>query len=146
MIINKLSFDELLKAGFDELSKVHNQELNPTVAHNPNYAQYLKMDELGILHCWGAFDGGVLVGYVIFFVMPHLHHQHLINAHEDLYFLRTDKRQGWNGYKLLKTAIDEMSELADNIFLTIPRPSYQHLFERLGFRPYEQVFVKSDVI
>jgi len=60
-----------------------------------DHERYLKMDELGMMHVVTARDENKLVGYIVCFVMPHLHYKSSgLTALADMYFLMRQYRNG----------------------------------------------------
>lgn len=68
-----------------------------------DHERYLKMDELGLMHVVTARDGSRLVGYIICFVMPHMHYKSSgLVALADMYFLLREYRKGGLGLRMFR--------------------------------------------
>lgn len=59
---------------------------------DPDYDQYLKLDEMGFLSSFTVRCGGELVGYSIFFVKNHIHYASDTYAINDLIFIKPEHR------------------------------------------------------
>lgn len=66
-----------------------------------DHERYLKMDEMGMIHVVTARADGKLVGYIVCFVMPHMHYKSSgLVALADMYFLLREHRIGGVGVKM----------------------------------------------
>jgi len=107
-----------------------------------NHAGYEALEALRILHLITARDEGLLVGYNVFFVSPHLHYASSITAVNDVLYLFPPYRVGWNGYKFLKFARDSLIERGcERIVMNM---KLDHMFgpvlKRLGFNRSEEIW------
>lgn len=68
-----------------------------------DHDRYLKLDELGMMHVVTARDDGRLVGYIVCFVMPHMHYKSSgLVALADMYFLLREYRKGGLGVRMFR--------------------------------------------
>lgn len=68
-----------------------------------DHEKYFQMDQLGMLHIVTARDDGKLVGYIICFVMPHIHYKSSgLVALADMYFILKEYRQGGLGVRMFR--------------------------------------------
>ncbi len=66
-----------------------------------DHDKYMQMDSLGLLHIVTARDGKKLVGYIICFVMPHMHYKSSgLVALADMYYLLRQYRKGGLGLRM----------------------------------------------
>lgn len=73
--------------------------------------RYQKLDEQGMIHLTTARDDGHLVGYVICFVMTHLHYRGAgLMALADMYWLRPEYRRGTAAVELFRTMEQSLKE------------------------------------
>jgi len=62
------------------------------IALNPKYEFYNTLDDAGALRIVTARDEGVLIGYSVFFEMPHPHYQDHIYAQNDIFYVAENYR------------------------------------------------------
>ena len=76
----------------DELFPEHYEELCVTkeYPYEPDYEAYKRCAEAGMLRTITCRADGELIGYIIFFVSPHLHYKSCITATEDIYFVKKE--------------------------------------------------------
>lgn len=128
----------LLQQHYEEISA------SKTFPLSPNYASYIVAQENEILTCVTCRDGDVLVGYIAFFVMPHIHYLTCKTAHEDLYFIKPEYRKGMTGIKLFKKAEEVLKAKGVQRIIMSCKTNLDHtsIFERLGYRFFEKHFDK----
>jgi L-amino acid N-acyltransferase YncA len=125
----------LLRAHWDELA-VHKDQMRL----DPDFDRIVQLDEAGLFRIWAARDEGQLVGYLAFFVQPHLHYRSTLTAVEDLFLLAKPYRRGLTGYRMFTTAIDALRELGvkrvichSKVHFETERGGLDKFFQRLGF-------------
>jgi|SRR5579872_224079 len=110
---------------------------------DPDLATYDALNEKGRLRVLTARDGGRLVGYYISVIARNLHYN-IITATEDMYYLSPEYRRGTAGIRLFVEA-EKMVRQAGAI-ITVAKTKVRHdhgpIFERLGYRPFESVYMK----
>lgn len=91
-----------------------------------------------------AKDGDKLVGYIIYFVMNHLHSKNRVAAHEDLYFLKKEYRKGHNAIKMFQFAQEYLTEKGVDLVFYCTKFEFDNssLFKYLGCKPLDKVFTK----
>lgn len=109
---------------------------------NPDYKKYRLLADQGLMHCVTAREAGRLIGYYLAFVYPHLHYKDSITAFTDIFFMTKERRKGWAGYYLLKTARDTLKARGVQ---RIVLPMKNHidigpLLKRLGFEWIERTY------
>jgi len=107
--------------------------------------EYSKLANAGVLQVVTARDkSGKLWGYVWHAIMPHLHHQQILTALLDLWFVHPDKRKGGAGVKLFlfaEAALKQrgVSKLHAGHTLKLP---LENVFEKLGYKLAELHYTK----
>ena len=77
---------------------------------NPDYDKYLKLAEMGMMHCVTVRDDKKLVGYFISFIQPHLHYQDTIYALNDILYLDPQYRGTNAAVKMFVFAEEQLRE------------------------------------
>jgi len=130
----------------DELFPAHYEELCVTKEfdYEPDYDAYKRMAEAGMLRCITCRADGELIGYIVFFITPHLHYKSCITAMEDIYFVRKDYRKGRVGIKLFQYAEKVLKERGVQriVMHTKVHLDNSRLFEYLGYKMTDKVFTK----
>lgn len=134
-ILAEPNINDLLREHWRELG-VHQTEM----PLDPDYDRMCALDDAGVFKVWTARDGKTLVGYLAFYVQPHIHYKSTLTAVEDLYMLSASHRKGMTGYRMFVTAIEALKELGvrriylhTKVHLYKERGGLGHFFERLGF-------------
>jgi len=111
---------------------------------DPDWKQYVSMEDSGMLYVFTARDEGKLVGYIVFLMTPSLHHRGLKNATMDLFYILPEYRKGLLAMKLLKFAEGHLRHDFCKIILLscFDGSRVGDLYDRLGYRAIETSFVK----
>ncbi len=111
---------------------------------NPDWDGYVRLEESGILKCFTARDGQVLVGYFIVFCRPHIHYMDHVFAVNDVIYLRPDYRRGRTGIGLIRFAERCLADDGVSVLLinTKAHRPFDAVLERLGFSLTERVYGK----
>lgn len=75
---------------------------------NPDYSKYEQMQASGILALFTARDEGRLIGYSVFFMIPHMHYRDHMFAMNDIIFLLPEYRGTMAGADLVQFAEKEL--------------------------------------
>lgn len=112
---------------------------------DPDYLRYDKLANAGILYCYTCREDGELIGYIIFVIQTALHYKTCMVAHEDIYYLRKDKRKGRLGIKLFQFAEEELGKMNVNriVYGTKTYSDNSKLFEYLGYTFFEKLYTKT---
>ena len=123
---------------YDELSVTKDFELDP------NYEAYFAMERSKHLKVITCRKDGVLIGYIIFVLMPHLHYKSMMTALEDIYYLTKSERKGRVGIKLFQYAEQYLKSIGVHriIYSTKTHLDNSRLFEYLGYKYIEKVYSK----
>jgi hypothetical protein len=108
--------------------------------------QYLRLEEQGMLFVLTARSEGRLVGYIVHLIYRPLHYKYSIMASDDAHFLKKEFRKGTTGLKMIKAAEEALRKLGVNSITyhskTRADINKRPVFERLGYKAHEQLFVK----
>ena len=133
---------------FEEIQKLfenHYKELSVTKQYklNPDYDVYLQ--NAGRIRVVLCKDNNLIIGYIVFFVAPHLHYKDCLMAVEDIYYLKPEYRKGTVGIKMFKYAEKYLKSLGINLikYSTKTHLDNTKLFEYLGCKFIEKVFIKE---
>jgi len=111
---------------------------------NPDYDKYLTLCDSGVLHIVTARYEGVLVGYFVSLVLPHLHYQDHMYAANDILFIAPEYRNAKVGLSLFKYAEEALKELGVSV-LTVHMKTllpFDSLCEGLGYDYAERSYTK----
>lgn len=134
----------LLRAHWDELAVTKDD-----CPLDPDYLRCIQLEEAGLFHVWAARNGGALVGYLAFFVQPHLHYKSTLHAVEDLFLLAKPYRRGLVGYRMFTTALAALDELGVKRVICHSKTHFEasrgglgKFFTRLGFAHTDNLWIK----
>ena len=131
---------------FEKLFPLHYEELCVTkeFPYEPDYEAYRRCAQAGMLRCITCRADGELVGYIIFFVSPHLHYKSCVTATEDIYFVKKEYRKGRIGIRLFQYAEQVRKErgVQRMVVNTKIHLDNSRLFEYLGYKMTDKVFTK----
>lgn len=115
-------------------------------------ARYAEAAREGRLHLVTARRDGLMIGYLVAFVQPHLHYASTIFATCDLYYLRPEARTGWRGVTLFRVAERTLRERGAVILQAATKIHVSPvtgrtldigpILERLGWTQSERTFRK----
>jgi len=128
----------IIKDHYDELSVTKEYELEP------DYEAYQKLWDSNGMRFISCKNDDKLIGYIIFFLAPHLHYKSCFTAFEDIYFLKKEYRKGRVGLKMFQFAEKILKEQGINrvIYNTKVHSDNSRLFEYLGYKFVDKVFTK----
>jgi len=75
-----------------------------------NWEKYYELQEIGVLRAFTARCDGKLIGYSVFFVLPHIHYQKDVFAMNDILYIDPDYRKGRNGVGLILYSEKKLKE------------------------------------
>lgn len=128
----------LLYKHYKEIAHYQDIELDP------DYEQYLKIQELGMIRVFTARDeiNSSLIGYSVFFVRHNLHYKNSKQAVQDILFLHPERR-GVGG-KLIDFADSMLT--ADGVQVVYHHVKKEHnfgkLLERKGYELIDLIYGK----
>ena len=129
----------LLQVNYEETG-IYNDKINLEVM----WDQYLKLDELDIIHLVIARKEGEMIGYYACFIQPHLHYASELFSANDTMFILPEYRKGFTGIKLIKEAEKQMRERGVSV-MSIHFKTYapfDKILERLGWDYSERLYTK----
>lgn len=111
---------------------------------DPNFDAYERMEAAGTLVILAARRDGALVGYSIFFLLPHVHYQTSLFAMNDILYLAPDERANGTGVRLIKQSERVMREHGARLISWHIKPTldFSPLLERIGYERKEIVMAK----
>jgi len=142
--------EEKLEACLEEMKPLLEEHWEEIALHkeyvklNPDYDKYLLLDSLDLLHVLTARESGVLIGYFISFIQPHMHYKQCKVAANDILFVSKKYRKGSVGYKLFKKAEQSLKELGVDIIIIAAKVKndFKPLMDKLGFERFEYNYSK----
>lgn len=109
----------------------------------PDRDLYVKMDELGALRVYTAREAGVLVGYSVYSVTPHLHYASCKLATQDVLFIQKDKR-GRFGARFIAWCDEQLR--GQDVQIVAHHVKVAHdfgpLLERMGYSCVEKIYMR----
>lgn len=111
---------------------------------NPDMEKYLALENAGVLILITARAEGELVGYIMMLLYPHPHYKHVVNAMDDLHFLRHDYRNGFTFMRMIAFTENEMQQRGAKIMQLRTKAEQDHgaLFVRLGYKPQDITYTR----
>lgn len=130
-----------------ELTRLHWQEVAPYKELNaldPDLETYRNLEKLNRLCMITARHKGELVGYILMLLYPHPHYRQVLNAMDDLHFIRADFRNGFTFLRMLAFMEAEMKARGARIVALRTKQAKDHgaLFERIGYQVQDVVYTK----
>ena len=129
----------LLEKHYDEVAHFKQIPLSP------DFKQYKKLDEMGVLRCYTARDEtGGIVGYAIFMVKHNIHYSTSLQAVQDVIFIHPERR-GF-GIKFIKWC-DEMLK-ADGVEAVYHHVKREHpalgvILSRIGYKEIDHIYGRA---
>ena len=105
----KIAHESLLnvKQDLKPLLTKHWSETEPnqdTIMLDPDWREYSRLDQEGILHIFAARDNGKLIGYCVVMISKSIHHKHHIFASTDVIYVKPEYRKSATGSELISFA------------------------------------------
>lgn len=105
---------------------------------DPDYEQYIKLEELGITRSFGArTEDGILIGYAVFFVRYHIHYKTILVASCDILFFEKEHRG--QGLEFIQWCDAQLRRLGVEVVLHHVKVSHDFspALMRIGYEPDE---------
>jgi GNAT superfamily N-acetyltransferase len=111
---------------------------------DPDYDQYKRINDAKLLACVTCRCDDELIGYIVFFLQPHIHYRTCLTAFEDMYFVKPEYRKGRLGIRLFQYAEKVLKEIGINriILHTKVHLDNSRLFEYLGYKNSDKIYTK----
>jgi GNAT superfamily N-acetyltransferase len=145
--IRKLTVDEYYaEPNIAELWELYAEESHTKglPPHNPQRQMYQGMENVGVLHTWGAYDDGKLVGFIALLVHVAPHYGAMLGTLES-FFVHRYYRKGGTASKLLRAAEAKAKELgAVGLFASAPAGGkLEKAMLMFGYRHTNTVFFRG---
>jgi len=110
----------------------------------PDVRSYMAAEAAGQLQILTARENGRMVGYMLFFVKPHMHYAGVLCGFEDSIFLVQSHRKGWVGVRLVKESIKYLQRrgVQEVFVMENKAKDLSKLFKGLGFAPSHVLWSK----
>ena len=134
----KEEFMRVLPGHYDELC------VTKEFPFDPDWDAYDRMAASGYLRTITVRNDSELIGYIAFFIQPHLHYKSCKVAYEDVYYLKPEYRKGRIGIKMFQYAESALKRIGVNriIVHTKIHLDNSRLLEYLGYSWTDKVFSK----
>lgn len=143
-ILAEPNINDLLQAHWHELG-VHKDEM----PLDPDFEFMLKANETNFFMVWAVRDGKTLIGYLAWWVKPHMHYKSTLTAVEDLFMLAPAYRKGLVGYKMFTTSLEALKARGvkrvmcnSKVHFEEKRGGLDKFFDRLGFQHTDNIWSK----
>jgi GNAT superfamily N-acetyltransferase len=132
--------DKLLREHWDEVAL--NKHL---MVLNPDWEQYQKMCDAGVLLSLAAYDNGELVGYSINVVTNHPHYKHLMVLRNDLLFVSKQYRNSSIGMRLMSETEEKAKSRGVKLVLWHAKQgtALDYLLSRRGYMTQDIIYSKE---
>lgn len=129
----------MLEAQWEEVEG--NQEELPL---EPDYTQYQKLCDADMLHVVTVREDSELIGYLVTFVVPHLHHMNTRWASSDVFYIKPEYRKTEIAAKLIHMTEENLRSkgvkmLSLHMKAHVP---FDKLAEGCGFDKFEMTYAK----
>lgn len=116
----------------------------PDIPLDVNIPRYEQAEDGGMLRCYTARRGSVLIGYAFYFLAHNSHYSGSLQASQDVLFIHPDYRRSGAGLKLMREADRRLR--TEGVQAVYHHEKIAHSFapllERLGYECIERVWVK----
>lgn len=111
---------------------------------DPDIEKLDLLNSSGKFHIVIARDCGKLIGYHASIIDTHIHYKTILSAKGDLYWLAPEYRKGTTGIKLLKEVEKSLKARGVQVMTDFTKLYLDKglVFEHLGYKPIERVYVK----
>lgn len=117
-----------------------------TVKLDPDFDNYQLLQDTGHLHtllCRNELNQ--IIGYIVTFLMPHMHYKNTLYAQNDLIYIHPDHRRGSLAARMLKVFEEHMKEKGVDIIQMHVKVAFEFgaMLTRVGFMHEENVYRKK---
>ena len=129
----------LLEENWKEVAKYQDK-----ILLDPDYEKYQAMSDQDMLHMVITRQNGVIVGYHISFIIPHMHYKQHLFAFNDIIYLCPRLRKNDVAFRMLKYAEKSLKKLGVSVLtiqMSVEIP-FDKLCESLGYRYAERLYAK----
>lgn len=130
---------KLIEAHWREVALNHKD-----VPLDPDWREYQRLADAGVLHTITARVNGFMVGYHLAMVTPHLHYASTRHLITDVYYISPPFRNGWTLLRLLKFVEKSARALNVKKLFTATKLHIDmgKVFERAGYTETERLYAK----
>ena len=134
----KEEFMRVLPAHYDELC------VTKEFPFDPDWDAYDRMAQAGMLRTITVRNDAELIGYIAFFIQPHLHYKSCKMAFEDVYYLKPEYRKGRIGIKMFQYAEMALKRIGVNRINIHTKVHLDNtrLLKYLGYNFTDKIFTK----
>ena len=114
-------------------------------AMDVDYSIYVRLENAGVLRTFTVRLGGELIGAMVFFVTPNLHHRNSMWATCDVVWIRPDMRRPMVGLRLIRYAEAALQAEGVNVIrigAKVRRPELARLLVYMGYDAVEISYQK----
>lgn len=106
---------------------------------DPDYDRYLLLEQAGGIHVTTARHDDLLIGYMVAFVVWHLHYKKSKTVVSDIYYVRPEYRKGTLGVRLFQAAEAAWKSIGVQVAYVGAKVSNDitKVWERLGYAVVE---------
>src|SRR5262245_35044439 len=104
---SSLEIRSLPVSEFEQAVSLHRGHWQEVAEHRdvmvlaPDWLRYMALEQKGLLLSLGAYVDGVLVGYSVGVVAPHMHYRDLLYYQNDVLYVSPSHRRGRLGMRLI---------------------------------------------
>lgn len=111
---------------------------------DPHLEMYEKCDLAGVIRFFTVRHQGRLVGYQVFIVSEHLHSRDMVQATQDILYLKPEHRRGLVGYRFLKWCMNQLKEDGIAVVHQVisARNDFGKILERMGYQLEDMTYSK----
>jgi GNAT superfamily N-acetyltransferase len=136
-----------VKQDIQPLLELHWAETEPnqdTIKLDPDWSEYFRLSEAGVLKIFTARNNGKLVGYCVVMISQSIHHKDHIFAGTDVVYVHPEFRKSSTGSDLIKFAENYCEENGASIMTLNMKTShpFDNLMLNIGFDLIERVYHK----
>jgi len=134
----KEEFMRVLPAHYDELC------ITKQFPFDPDWDAYDRMAQAGMLRTITVRNDDELIGYIVFYIQPHLHYKSCLTAYEDVYYVKPEYRKGRIGIKMFQYAEMALKRIGVNRIIVHTKIHLDNtkLLEYLGYSWSDKLFTK----
>ena len=134
----KEEFMRVLPAHYDELC------ITKQFPFDPDWDAYDRMAQAGMLRTITVRNDAELIGYIVFYIQPHLHYKSCLTAYEDVYYVKPEYRKGRIGIKMFQYAEMALKRIGVNRIIVHTKIHLDNtkLLEYLGYSWSDKLFTK----
>ena len=132
---------------WQQLFEMHYKEIawkQDKIALKPDLEKYKILEDKGILIMYSAREDGVLIGYAVWMIMPHMHYSDTKIGSNDVLYVHPNKRGGRTGLNLIKYSEVELKKLGVHSILLHIKKSFDwgNVAERIGYEAVDTIYQK----